>query len=76
MSIKNIFLLVFAIPLFISLNSCEKRTQTENQIFNYAQYVDPMIGTDGHGHTYPGATMPFGLVQVSPDNGIRRMGLG
>ena len=70
MSIKNIFLLVFAIPLFISLNSCKKRTQTENQIFDFAQYVDPMIGTDGHGHTYPGATMPFGLVQVSPDNGI------
>jgi len=70
MSIKNVFLLIFAIPLFLSLNSCEKRVQNENQIFDYLQYVDPMIGTDGHGHTYPGATMPFGLVQVSPDNGI------
>lgn len=33
-------------------------------------YVDPFIGTGGHGHTYPGATLPFGLVQLSPDTGI------
>lgn len=31
-------------------------------------YVDPFIGTAGHGHTYPGATTPFGAVQLSPDN--------
>jgi len=33
-------------------------------------YVDPFIGTGGHGHTYPGATVPFGMVQLSPDNGV------
>lgn len=33
-------------------------------------YVDPFIGTGGHGHTYPGATVPFGMLQVSPDNGV------
>lgn len=32
-----------------------------------AGYVDPFIGTDFHGHTYPGATTPFGAVQLSPD---------
>ena len=31
------------------------------------QYVDVFIGTGGHGHTYPGATRPFGMVQLSPD---------
>src|SRR6476660_3717620 len=31
------------------------------------RYVDPFIGTGGHGHTFPGATMPFGMVQLSPD---------
>lgn len=30
-------------------------------------FVNPFIGTDAHGHTYPGATVPFGLVQLSPD---------
>jgi predicted alpha-1,2-mannosidase len=30
-------------------------------------YVNPFIGTGGHGHTYPGASMPFGMVQLSPD---------
>jgi len=33
------------------------------------QYVDPLIGTDGKGKTYPGATVPHGMVQLSPDNG-------
>lgn len=30
-------------------------------------FVDPFIGTGGHGHTYPGATAPFGMMQLSPD---------
>jgi predicted alpha-1,2-mannosidase len=34
---------------------------------DYAQYVNPFIGTGGHGHTYPGATVPHGMVQLSPD---------
>ena len=34
---------------------------------NYHQYVNPFIGTGGHGHTYPGATLPHGMVQLSPD---------
>ncbi len=36
----------------------------------YHSYVNPMIGTGGHGHTYPGATVPFGMVQLSPDTRI------
>lgn len=31
------------------------------------EYVDPLVGTGFHGHTYPGATLPFGAVQLSPD---------
>src|ERR1700682_3796895 len=31
------------------------------------KYVKIAIGTGGHGHTYPGATVPFGMVQLSPD---------
>ncbi|MEO7212410.1 GH92 family glycosyl hydrolase [Mucilaginibacter sp.] len=31
------------------------------------QFVNPFIGTGGHGHTYPGAVAPFGMVQLSPD---------
>ncbi len=34
---------------------------------NYVQYVNPLIGTQKMGHTYPGATVPFGSVQLSPD---------
>jgi putative alpha-1,2-mannosidase len=32
-----------------------------------SEYVNTFIGTGGHGHTYPGATVPFGMVQLSPD---------
>lgn len=32
------------------------------------EYVDPFIGTAGHGHVFPGATVPFGGIQLSPDN--------
>jgi predicted alpha-1,2-mannosidase len=31
------------------------------------RFVNPFVGTGGHGHTYPGATRPFGMVQLSPD---------
>ncbi|MEA5006274.1 MAG: GH92 family glycosyl hydrolase [Rikenellaceae bacterium] len=34
---------------------------------NLVGYVNPFIGTDGHGHTFPGATYPFGMIQLSPD---------
>jgi predicted alpha-1,2-mannosidase len=34
---------------------------------DYAGRVNPMVGTGGHGHTYPGASAPFGMVQLSPD---------
>ncbi len=40
------------------------------QTVNYETYVNPFIGTGGHGHTYPGATVPFGMVQLSPDTRI------
>lgn len=32
-----------------------------------SKFVNPMIGTGGHGHTFPGAVLPFGMVQLSPD---------
>ncbi len=34
---------------------------------DYSKIVNPFIGTGGHGHAFPGATSPFGMVQVSPD---------
>jgi predicted alpha-1,2-mannosidase len=35
--------------------------------FDPCRHVDPFIGTGGHGHTFPGALTPFGMVQLSPD---------
>ncbi len=34
---------------------------------NYTAYVNPFIGTGGHGHTYPGPALPFGMIQPGPD---------
>lgn len=38
---------------------------------DYTRYTDPMIGTGGHGHTFPGACVPFGMVQLSPDTRLK-----
>lgn len=54
-------LIFFAIAL-VFLSACSNKKQSP------ADYVNPFIGTGGHGHTYPGATVPFGMVQLSPDN--------
>lgn len=37
---------------------------------NYSRYVNPFIGTGGHGHTFPGAITPYSMVQLSPDTRI------
>lgn len=41
---------------------------TSNAQTNPAQYVDPMIGSSGHGHVFVGANVPFGAVQLGPSN--------
>ncbi len=62
---KSFFIcLICAANLF----SCtEKRQEQPSETRRLVDYVDPFIGTDGHGHTFPGATRPFGMVQLSPD---------
>ena len=65
MVLKNIPLSFVLILLFVS--ACDSTKKTEN---NYVRYVNPLIGTDFTGNTYPGAQVPFGMVQLSPDNGL------
>ncbi len=65
---KNFTLFILLAVLF---SSCKESTTENNQRkASIVKLVNPFIGTGGHGHTYPGATVPFGMVQVSPDNGI------
>ncbi|WP_445718453.1 GH92 family glycosyl hydrolase [Flavobacterium sp.] len=45
-------------------------TTTISQAQDFAKHVNPFIGTGGHGHTFPGATLPYGMVQLSPDTRI------
>ncbi|HXC07210.1 MAG TPA: hypothetical protein VNZ86_20760, partial [Bacteroidia bacterium] len=48
--------------------SCRDGKHTDTSVSaGFSRYVDPFIGTGGHGHTFPGATLPFGMVQLSPD---------
>ncbi|GIZ10202.1 GH92 family glycosyl hydrolase [Flavobacterium sp. UMI-01] len=64
--ITYIFLLAV---LFIL--SCKSEKQNK-QVFSdrLTSYVNTFTGTDGPGNTYPGAVVPFGMVQLSPDNGL------
>lgn len=45
-------------------------TEEKGEPLGLVQYTNPMIGTDFTGNTYPGAQVPFGMVQLSPDNGL------
>ena len=60
--------LAIAASLLI-LAACSPKQETTVST-EYAQYVNPLIGTDFTGNTYPGAQVPFGKVQLSPDNGL------
>lgn len=64
---KNLFL-VFVALLGLA-TSCKEETSTRS-LANEIQYVDPFIGTGFHGHTFPGATRPYAMVQLSPDTHI------
>jgi putative alpha-1,2-mannosidase len=68
---KNlIFLFAFSL-IFIACNKQKEKTiESQNSANKLTPFVNPFIGTGGHGHTYPGATVPFGMIQLSPDNGI------
>jgi putative alpha-1,2-mannosidase len=63
-AVKIMKILTFAFLLFTFYLNLSAQTK------DYARYVNPFIGTGGHGHTFPGATMPFGMVQLSPDTRI------
>ncbi len=59
---------VLWVCLFL-LVSCTVEENLEGQR-DILKYVNPFIGTGDQGHTFPGATVPFGMVQLSPDTGI------
>ena len=52
--------------MLLALAACSTQPKAD-YVTDPANYVDPFIGTGGHGHTFPGATVPFGMVQFSPD---------
>ena len=61
---KNHLSFLLLIPLLF--NCTPKAPAPQSQL---SKYVNPFIGTDGKGKTYPGASVPFGRIQLSPDNG-------
>ncbi|MBP0902988.1 GH92 family glycosyl hydrolase [Mariniflexile gromovii] len=54
----------------ISCKDGNKQKVKEVSIEKLTSYVNTFTGTDGPGNTYPGAVVPFGMVQLSPDNGL------
>jgi len=54
---------------FIAAGLLAAASCTVPQQRDLTAFVDPFIGTAAHGHVFPGATTPFGMVQLSPDNG-------
>ena len=69
--LKNYTLILFLTGMLVACNKDDKKVDSLQSDENLT-YVDPFIGTGGHGHTYPGATVPFGMLQVTPVNGISK----
>ena len=70
MRLNNLFGLFLSLSSFLcSFTACVP-TGTEGRAECLADCVNPFIGTDFTGNTYPGAQVPFGMVQLSPDNGL------
>jgi len=63
MKLRFEFIVLVCIILTLSLTP---RVYSQHEK-NLATYVNPLVGTKNMGHTYPGATVPFGMVQLSPD---------
>ncbi|MBZ0328515.1 MAG: GH92 family glycosyl hydrolase [Altibacter sp.] len=63
---KNFYFFTLLLVLLISCSEPVSVTPAKKGK-SLISYVNPFIGTGGHGHTYPGATMPFGMMQLSPD---------
>ena len=61
--------LFLSIVLFFSCSI--NKVEQEDKSIDYIQYVNPMVGTKNMGHTFPGATTPFGMVQLSPTTNIQ-----
>lgn len=55
--------------VFSSFLACTSQVSDVKSV-SYTEFVNPFIGTDFTGNTYPGAQAPFGMVQLSPDNGL------
>lgn len=64
---KNISWLLIVSVFFIFSCTTKEIPSEATKDKALISYVNPFIGTGGHGHTYPGATMPFGMMQLSPD---------
>ena len=62
-------LFVSVLVSLLALGACTS-TPSSCSSSDYTQLVNPFIGTDFTGNTYPGAQAPFGMVQLSPDNGL------
>ena len=58
----------YSLIFFFSVYGCLNPSKDlPKESLNLLLYVNPFIGTGGHGHTFPGATRPFGMMQLSPD---------
>ena len=64
--------LLLSLIFFISCNK-NKKEILNNTKKDYTQYVNPLIGTSKMGHVFPGATAPFGMVQLSPQTNFELM---
>ena len=73
--LRNIVVIIILSAFTFSCQNKQDKDKAaqETELLNLIEFVNPLIGTKNMGHTYPGATTPFGMVQLSPETNQQPM---
>ncbi|AUC13655.1 sugar hydrolase [Tenacibaculum sp. SZ-18] len=70
---RRIFILILALAITSCKEKIRNTNTSETDKIEYTKFVNPFIGTSKMGHVFPGATTPFGMVQLSPQTNFQVM---
>lgn len=72
---KNLYSIII-VSIYVCTSCVQKQSNnnlSQNELSNLIEYVNPFVGTKNMGHTFPGASAPFGMVQLSPETNIQAL---
>src|SRR5574344_2019546 len=71
MKLNKYLCLTITLSVAMTVFAAQPKKDKALKTVNLTQYVDPTIGTGGHGHVFLGANVPFGFVQLGPSQVVK-----